>query len=139
MRRGGDSARGGAVAADRLGGPSMTAPDQPAHPRVGLIAIHAALGLGLVLSPSRLLPVGRGSRPRLAVIAARILGGRHLTEAGLLALHPDEPPPRWSFVADGLHGLSMLGLALVSPRARRDALASATLALSLAALAAYEC
>ena len=116
----------------------LTPTDGSSDTRRGLIVIHAALGVGLLLCPRCLLPVSRGAPLRVLVGTAKVLGGRHLAEAAALSLHPDHPPPQWSIAVDGLHGLSMLAIARFSARSHRAASASAIVALSLATLAAYE-
>ncbi len=72
-------------------------------------------------------------------MVARILGARHLGEATLVALQrEDGAPPRWPMVIDLVHASSMLVVALLSPRLRRDALASAGMSAGLARISARE-
>ncbi len=91
-----------------------------------------------MLAPRRLLLIARAPVPAPVLVTARVLGGRHVAEALLLGCQPNRPPPLWSIAVDGLHALSMFVVAAVSPRFRRDALVSATFALSVAALSSYE-
>ena len=118
-----------------IGGPSGR---ESSRARAGLIAIRGVWGFALVLDPRRLLLTASAPVPAPVLLTARVLGGRHLAEALLLGRHPDRPPPVWSIAVDGLHALSMLFVAAVSPRFRRDAAISATCALSLAGLSSYE-
>ncbi len=107
--------------------------------RAELIAIHGVWGAALLLFPERFIRRTGSQHPAAALgVAARVLGARHVSEAGLLARSPHRPPPRWPIAIDALHAASMLGLAAASPRLRGNALASATIAFCLAGLAAWE-
>jgi hypothetical protein len=68
----------------------------------------------------------------------RILGGRHLAEAAVLARAQKRSPQRWITAIDLFHAASMLALAATSPRMRRDALLSASSAGLLVMLASAE-
>ncbi len=103
--------------------------------RMELIACHGAWGAALLLLPRRFIRHPASAR---LVVAARVLGARHICEAGLLAHVPQRPPPRWPIVVDALHAATMFGLAAAGPRLRVSALASATIAFCLAGLAAWE-
>jgi hypothetical protein len=72
------------------------------------------------------------------MVAVRILGARHLIEAGVMAAEHDAGPPRWMIGIDAVHATSMLLLAAVSPRLRRAALASAASASVLIGLSLRE-
>jgi hypothetical protein len=97
-----------------------------------------AWGARLLVSPKRVLAKCPDPVPGYARAGVRVLGARQLVEGALLARHPRDPPPEWSVAVDGLHALSMLGLAAARPGLRPAALRSAASALTLAALSAYE-
>lgn len=75
-----------------------------------------------------------GDRRPAVVAAARLLGARHVAEGTILAVQRRPAAPGWFRAVDAVHATSMLGLATVSPRYRRDALVSASAALLLAGL-----
>lgn len=108
------------------------------HVRPALIVARGAWGAALLLGPRRLLATARAPAPRSVLVAARVLGARRAAEALLLAGDLDRPPPHWSVAVDGLHALSMLIVATVSSRHRRDAVISAAVALSLAGLSGQQ-
>ena len=105
---------------------------------------------GLLTSPGLLVRVAWGSlllvRPDagLRVLStedppprvrwvARVLGGRHLVEAGLELTHG----PRWRTaggVVDAIHSATAVGFAAVDPRWRRAALTDAAIAAGFAAV-----
>jgi hypothetical protein len=68
----------------------------------------------------------------IAVFAARLLGARYLVQ-GVVLSTSSQPPVRLVRTLDLLHALSMLAL-LGSPRYRKPALLSATVALGLTTL-----
>ncbi len=90
---------------------------------------NGAWGAMLVGDPRRFA----GDTP-IAVFAARLLGARYLVQ-GVVLSTSSRPPVRIMRALDQLHALSMLAL-LGSPRYRRPALFSATVALGLTALLA---
>lgn len=90
---------------------------------------NGAWGAMLVGDPRRFA----GDAP-IAVFAARLLGARYLVQGAVLSTSA-QPPIRIVRALDLLHALSMLAL-LGSPRHRRPALLSATVALGLTALLA---
>ena len=96
----------------------------------------AAFGAALLWQPRRVLAL-TGADPDLpgAVVAARVLGTRHLLQAVAISAAPTQAA-RWSGRIDGLHAASMLALATISPEYRRAALASAGVASVLGAGAA---
>jgi hypothetical protein len=106
--------------------------------RAALIVARGAWGAALLLGPRRLHASAGAPASRPVLVAARVLGARQAAEALVLAGDLDRPPPRWSVAVDGLHALSMLIVATVSSRHRRDALISAAVALSLAGLSGHE-
>jgi hypothetical protein len=72
------------------------------------------------------------------VVAVRVLGARHVLEAAVMAAEHERRPPRWMIGVDAAHAASMLALAALSPRLRRDALASAASASVLIGLSLGE-
>ncbi len=70
--------------------------------------------------------------------AVRLLGARHVVEALILGQADSARFLRWIMAVDALHGTSMLILAAVNPRLRRDALLSAASATGLVAMALTE-
>jgi hypothetical protein len=91
-----------------------------------VIAVRAIWGLALLAQP-------RPFADRRVSACARLLGARHVAEAVVLAWR--RRPTRWAYAIasiDGLHALSMLGLAAVDRRHRRIALTSAAIASCLA-------
>ena len=63
----------------------------------------------------------------------RVLGARQVTQAGLALAFPAEPLLGLGVGVDALHALSMVPLALVTPRWRRPALVSGLTAAAFAA------
>jgi hypothetical protein len=111
---------------------------------------RAGYGVALVVAPQALIrltgdPVtgqAPGERPRpsrRACGVARVLGARHLIQAGLTAaaLRAEEPvsslPLGLGAAVDVLHATTMVGLAAVDRGARRVALADAGVEVALAA------
>ena len=92
----------------------------------------------LVLFPRQLLALCRGDRSRPVVVSARLLGARHLLEGVVLTSERRRTPPGWMIAVDLVHALSMLALAAVRPRLRRDALLSAGGAFFLGGLSLRE-
>ena len=99
-----------------------------------MVMIRGIWGALLVVMPGRLLALLGGERSRPVMGAARLLGARHLIEAGVIAHQHPRRTPGWVPVVDLLHALSMAVLALVRPQVRRDALISGLGALGLAGL-----
>jgi hypothetical protein len=75
-----------------------------------------------------------GPDRRIEVISAHLLAARELVEALATTLDRDRRPPRWSSRLDALHATSMVPVALASPRLRRDAAASGSMAFVLSML-----
>ena len=90
---------------------------------------NGAWGAMLVGDPRRFA----GDAP-IAVFAARLLGARYLVQ-GMVLSTASQPPVRMMRALDLLHALSMAAL-LASPRYRRPALLSGTVAIGLTALLA---
>ena len=63
----------------------------------------------------------------------RVLGARQVTQAGLALAFPAEPLLGLGVGVDALHALSMVPLALATPRWRRPALVSGLMAAAFAA------
>jgi hypothetical protein len=102
-------------------------------------AARALYGAGLLLAPAGALgTVARSPLDPAAVRVARVLGLRHLAQAGLLARH-DEPGWRLAGAAvDGLHAASMLALGRWSGRPLHRRLAARN-ARTAGVLAVAEC
>jgi hypothetical protein len=98
-----------------------------------LSALHGLYGTALLLAPGLLLRGVGDPDDRLARLAARALGARHLGQAALLAAS-GRRAIRFGAAVDGLHAASMLGLGLAVPPHRRAAMASGAVAGALAAL-----
>ena len=67
------------------------------------------------------------------VRVVRVLGARQLAQAGLALAFPDEPLAGLGVGVDALHALSMVPLALATPRWRRPAMVSGLMAAAFAA------
>lgn len=115
-----------------------------------LILARVGYGVALLCVPQVLIKLtgdpgprqaGGGAQPRpsrRAGSVARVLGVRHLVQAGLtvpaLRAEPGSPVPlALGAAVDVLHASSMVGLALVDRGARRVALADTGVELALAA------
>jgi hypothetical protein len=96
--------------------------------------VRGAWGAVLLTDPGLPLRLGGGLDSPAVRWAVRLLGARHLVETIILSASHDDRPRRWILAVDGTHGLSMLVLAAVNSRLRRDALLSAASAAGLVAL-----
>jgi hypothetical protein len=86
-------------------------------------AVRTAWGAVLVLMPGRLLRAGVGRPvPASAVTAVRVLGLRHLLQAGVTAALPTRPVAGLGALVDTAHASSCVGVAAWSPRWRRAVL-----------------
>jgi hypothetical protein len=85
-------------------------------------------GLVLIAAPTRVaaLAAGSGTRPRSAII--RLLGARIAAQGVAQLVRPSTGTTRLVAVVEALHGSSMVGLAVLSPRYRRPALIAAAVA-----------
>lgn len=98
---------------------------------------RAGYGVALVAVPGLLIGL-TGQRPGgRACGVARVLGARHLVQAGITAASqlkaPDSPVVRGGGVAvDLVHASTMVALGVVDPRARRAALIDAAVETALA-------
>ena len=93
-------------------------------------AVRAGYGVALLAAPGA---VSRAPVDARAAAIARVLGGRHLAQAAVLAAHPS---PRWraaGALVDALHGASMIAVARAAPRYRRLAIDQAWTAAAFAA------
>ncbi len=97
-----------------------------------LLQLVRALWGGVLLLAPRPLLRRTGPASNGIVLVTRILGARHLAEVAILGARRRERPPRWPVIVDAVHGASMVAVAIASPRLRRDALASASVAGALA-------
>jgi hypothetical protein len=102
---------------------------------------RAGYGVALVCAPQVLIKLTGDPGPRRAGGVARVLGVRHLVQAGLtvaaLRAESGSPVPlALGAAVDVLHASSMVGLALVDGGARRVALADTGVELALAAAGA---
>lgn len=96
-----------------------------------LSLIRGLWGAALLLAPRAVLD--RLGPPSSEVVnVTRVLGARHLIEALILIRRHRSVPPRWPVIVDIAHGASMIATAACSRRLRRDALASAAIAVVLA-------
>ena len=96
--------------------------------------VRTAWGAALLLMPERLLRAGAGRPvPASAVTAVRVLGLRHLLQAGVTAALPTGPVAGLGALTDTVHAGSCLGVAAWSPRWRRAALTDFLLEAAFAA------
>jgi hypothetical protein len=99
-----------------------------------LNAARLALGAVALLQPRRVAAWwGADPGSGATVGAVRVLGARHLAQAVNSTVHPTPGTRTLSSAVDLLHAASMLGLAMVSPRLRRPAMTSASIAIVCAA------
>jgi hypothetical protein len=94
---------------------------------------RGAYGVALCCAPGRLIGLAGGpAHDQRARAVARILGARHIAQAGLTLLRPDPALLALGAGADALHAASMAALALADTPYRRiagtDALAAAAFA-----------
>ena len=97
-------------------------------------ALRAGWAVILLGFPERLLRAGGGEPvPAAAVAAVRVLGVRHLLQAGASAALPTGSVAGLGALLDAAHAGSVVALALGSPRWRRVALADALIETGFAA------
>jgi hypothetical protein len=97
-------------------------------------AVRAGWAVILLARPERLLRAGGGGPvPPAAVAAVRVLGVRHLLQAGASAGPATGSVAGLGALVDMAHAGSCVGLAIVSPRWRRAALADALVEAGFAA------
>lgn len=96
--------------------------------------VRTVWGAVLVLMPERLLRAGAGGPiPAPAVAAVRVLGLRHLLQAGVTATLPTGPVAGLGALVDTAHASSCVAVAAWSPRWRRAALIDLAVETALAA------
>ncbi len=99
----------------------------------GLVVIRFVYGAVLLLAPTRALAaLTRAPIDHRARLVGRVLGVRELLQAELIRRHPS---PGWWLTGagvDGVHAVSMLGLAGVDRRRRPLALHNAATATGFA-------
>jgi hypothetical protein len=96
--------------------------------------VRTAWGAALLLMPERLLRTGAARPvPASAVTAVRVLGLRHLLQAGVAAALPPRPVAGLGALVDTVHAGSCVGVAAWSPRWRRPALVDLLVETALAA------
>lgn len=103
-----------------------------------LIALHACVGMPLLIAPGRVvgaLPHQRIDRP--VRVFARILGARHLAEAAVLARRHTHDWILAGAAVDATHAVTMVLLAWLQPAQRRLALSNAAGATLLAACSVH--
>ena len=89
-----------------------------------IAAVRAGWAVILLTMPERLLRAdGGGPVPPAAVAAVRVLGVRHLLQAGASAVLPTGSVAGLGALVDMVHAGSCVGLAVGSPRWRGVALA----------------
>jgi hypothetical protein len=102
-------------------------------PMAALIAARVVAGTALLVAPGRVL----GDLPHQEIKGAartfaRILGARHLVEAGVLLRGHGRRRVLLGAGVDGVHAATMFGLAAMRPDVRRLALTNAFAASALA-------
>ena len=86
-------------------------------------AVRAAWATVLLLMPERLLSAAAGRPiPAPAVMVVRVLGLRHLLQAGVAAALPTGPVTGLGALVDTAHASSCVAVAAWSPRWRRAVL-----------------
>jgi hypothetical protein len=102
-------------------------------------AARALVGATELLKPDWMVDLA-GADPDSGRVraVARVLGGRHLLQASVVAARPSETVRWGGVVVDLLHAASMVLLALVSRKYRRPACTSAAMAVALAAVSRPE-
>ena len=94
--------------------------------------LRLGLGAAAVTAPSRLLPAAADTRWSRGF--TRILGARYVVQSSFGLLEQRPWVPEVDAAIDVVHAATMVGLAGVSPRHRRVALASAAAAVAFAFL-----
>jgi hypothetical protein len=104
----------------------------------GVVLARVAWGVALATVPDRILGVTQPKRSDTPVAPRilRVLGVRHVLQAGVETLAPVPAVHYLGAVADGLHALSGVGLAAVDQRWRRAALIDSAIAATFGLAAA---
>ncbi|MHA6783264.1 hypothetical protein ACVGOW_20060 [Pseudonocardia saturnea] len=94
-------------------------------------AARAVWGVVLLAVPDAVFALAtrhRAGEPRRARVVLRVLGARHLVQAGLVTLRPRSWVLTASASVDGVHAATCLGLAALDRRWRRPVLIDAAVA-----------
>lgn len=91
-------------------------------------------GVALVVAPREVLRGVRVPVDARSVSTARILGLRHVIQAGVSGIHPTSTKLTVGVWVDGAHAATALALALVDPLRARAAVTDAAVAFTWAAL-----
>ncbi len=95
--------------------------------------VRAAVGCARVAFPGTVIPgLAKGALGARGRGVVRVLGARQITQALLTGRDATRPVLWLGAEADLAHAASMIGLAIVGRRYRRDALAEATIAVAFA-------
>ncbi|MEQ4305804.1 hypothetical protein ABNF97_31210 [Plantactinospora sp. B6F1] len=123
-----------------VGQPGPASPSRPSAnwsaPRVAVLT-RAGWGLTLLLTPRLVLRVLHGRVDAPALVVARLLGMRHLLQAGVTAWRPSRPTYLAGAAVDTAHALSTLGLALADRQRRVPALVDTMLAAAWTAVGVW--
>src|SRR5689334_19623272 len=87
-------------------GPGRTGPG-------GLAILRFGFGLALLAAPDRILLACGGEDDERARVVARILGVRHLIEAGVLVRYETAPVAYGGAAVDGIHAATALAFGAV--------------------------
>jgi hypothetical protein len=87
-----------------------------------------AAGLLLIALPARVAALAAGNGTRPASTITRLLGARIAAQGVAQLVRPSTATTQTVAVVEALHGSSMVGLAVLSPRYRRPALIAAAVA-----------
>lgn len=92
--------------------------------------LRATWGAALLTVPDAVLAITQPGRPTPvpARVVLRVLGARHVAQAGVELRWPRPRVLTAAAVADGLHAISGLALAAAGPRWRRPALLDSAVA-----------
>ena len=96
----------------------------------GAAVLRAAVGAGMLSRPDLAARV-LGARPSARHPVLRLLGARHVLEAGLLLVRPTRPAVTGAVAVDGAHVASCVAYAALSGSDRRPALRDALFASGL--------
>lgn len=102
-------------------GPTAPATARSSRRRVRLVeAARAAWGATLLLAPRTVLTHVHGVRvDERSLVVARVLGARHLVQAGATLVTPRPAGLALGVVVDVLHAATAAGLAALDPTRRR--------------------
>ena len=101
--------------------------------------VRGLWGAALLAAPRPVLSRIHGvDVDRKAVLVARILGARHVTQATLSGPHPSPEVLATGTWVDSVHSLTAFGLAAINPRRARGALIDAAVAAVWALFGAHD-